>query len=414
MRLLFITQDYPDPPTMGDRLIAYNLIRVLGRRHRIALFSLSRDASACPRNGDLSRWCDTVHVEQTGGRQLEWMRYLASLPLALPNRYRELRSAVGIENVARIARTERVDLVHGIGLGVAEYMAAIPGLPKVATLIDCASLRQRQFYRASPIGLRKLHHLQNWYKVTRFERRHCPTMDTCVMVSPRDAAALRKSAKSRNVRVISNGVLLPELPSVAGRQSGLLAFSGAMDYWPNVDAACFLAEQVLPPLVRQRPEVTVAVIGRNPHIDLVRRLSRIPQVTVRGYVEDVPTEIGRAMIYVAPLRLGGGVKNKVLEAMATATPVMGTPEAFAGLRVVSGRDVVVCKSAADFVSGANRLLDDPQLREQIGGNGRAYVERHHTWEAICARYEHVYAGLMGGGKGFSGVRETEDPVCPLL
>jgi glycosyltransferase involved in cell wall biosynthesis len=189
--------------------------------------------------------------------------------------------------------------------------------------------------------------------------------------------------------VLSNGVDL-ELFRPQGPKPNTLemVFTGVMDYFPNVQGIAYFCHEVLP-LVRQAvPEATLTIVGARP-TRAVLALGRIPGVTVTGQVPDVRPHVQRAAVAVTPLLLARGIQNKILEAMAMATPVVATRAAFRGVDANEGEGVIPASEAADFAARVVELLRDPVLAAKIGSAGRRLVERRYVWDEQLARLESI-------------------------
>jgi glycosyltransferase involved in cell wall biosynthesis len=187
--------------------------------------------------------------------------------------------------------------------------------------------------------------------------------------------------------VVPNGIDLEYFRPIprAAAPSGLI-FTGAMDYLPNIDAVHHFCAAILPLVRRELPSTRFYVVGLNPPA-AVRRLGEIPGVVVTGTVPDVRPYYERAAVCVAPLRIGRGVQNKVLQAMAMGLPVVASTVAHRGLEAQPGRHLLVEDEPAAFAARVVALLRDPGAGHALGRQARAFVESNHAWDASCARLE---------------------------
>jgi len=167
-----------------------------------------------------------------------------------------------------------------------------------------------------------------------------------------------------------------------------IAFSGVMDYPPNVDAAVYFANEIFPRIRREVAAAQFHVVGKDPNAE-VRSLGRRKGVVVTGTVPDVKEYLRRVQVYVCPMRLGAGMKMKVLEAMAVSLPVVSTTRGAEGMDFVAGREFIAADEPAEFAAGVIRLLGDERLREEYGRWGRQAVERKYTWDAHARAWEEV-------------------------
>jgi sugar transferase (PEP-CTERM/EpsH1 system associated) len=223
------------------------------------------------------------------------------------------------------------------------------------------------------------------------------------LVSENEADLYRDVVPSGPVHAVSNGVDLDyfqPLTCAAGEDG--CVFVGALDYRPNVDAACWFTQAVWPAVHARHPEAILRLVGRRPSAE-VRRLAAVPGVEVVGQVPDVRPYVARSAVAVAPLRLARGLQNKVLEAMAMARPVVASPPALAGLADASGLPAVQAGQPREWVEAVCGLLGDDQRRRQLGRAGRQYVERHHSWERCLS----PLLGLLGlSASAAGGEQET--------
>jgi len=255
-----------------------------------------------------------------------------------------------------------------------------------------------------------------WKKLSRYEARVCRLADGVVAVSEADKTALQRLVPGLEVAVVPNGVDIEfyndqarfgHWDLVIGHWS--LVFTGKMDFRPNVDAVLWFCQEVLPLVRRQVPDVHFYVVGQSPH-RRVLRLADDPAVIVTDRVDDVRPYIAGACVYVVPLRIGGGTRLKVLEAMAMGKAIVSTSlgcEGFAGL--VSGRELALADTAEDFARQIIELLGDASRRERLGRAARRFVEERYDWRHIVPKLEELYetageravgnSGELGGTRG---------------
>jgi glycosyltransferase involved in cell wall biosynthesis len=193
------------------------------------------------------------------------------------------------------------------------------------------------------------------------------------------------------IRVLPNGVDLDYFSPGEHyeREPSTLVISGKMSYHANASMVRNFVDRILPYIWQVRPEVRLWVVGKEPPAEIVA-LSKDPRITVTGTVADIRPYLQKATVAVAPLTYGAGIQNKILEAMACATPVVSTPLAVSALQAREGGDIVVAQEPEHFAQAVLELLSDPYLRQQLGWNGRRYVEKHHQWSNIAVQLEGVY------------------------
>jgi glycosyltransferase involved in cell wall biosynthesis len=201
---------------------------------------------------------------------------------------------------------------------------------------------------------------------------------------------LRDVAPNAPITVIPNGVDLEAYGRFKGAPVRVdLLFTGKMDFRPNIDAALWFGRHVLPLIQKQRPQTSFAIVGQRPHprLDVLRDM---PGVTVTGYVDDVRPYLAGATVYVAPLRVGGGTRLKLLEAMVMGLAIVSTTVGAEGFPVVNGQELILADEPEQFAGEVLNLLENPARRNRLGSTGRTFAEANYGWEALTPQLEKVY------------------------
>jgi glycosyltransferase involved in cell wall biosynthesis len=204
-------------------------------------------------------------------------------------------------------------------------------------------------------------------------------------------------AQPRAITVIPNCIDLEEFapsPDLSAEQPATLVFTGTMDFRPNVDAVTWFAREVWPLIRQGKPQAQFVIVGRRPS-PAVQALKSLPGISVTGAVPDARPYIRQSAIYVVPMRMGGGVRYKVLEAMAMGKAVVSTTFGADGIPLVPDRDALLADSPADFAQAVLTLLDDPARRAVLAANGRAFVEAHFDWRKMLSRLDTVLISPNG-------------------
>jgi polysaccharide biosynthesis protein PslH len=260
---------------------------------------------------------------------------------------------------------------------------------------DVAWVMWERMARVVPFHLRPLVQIEA-RRIRRDELAACRAADVCVPVSAADLQHL-SAAMSSPVRaaVVIPGVDCEALTPVdRSPSSSNLVFVGSMSYVPNVDAAEFFVRDVLPRIAREVSEVTLTIVGARP-APAVRRLAADPRVQVTGLVDDVRPFYAAAAAAVVPLRIAGGVRMKILEAMALGSPLVSTSIGAEGLGLQDGRELLIADTPQQFADAVIRLLRDARLRDTLARQARETAVRRFSWESVARTLEGVYDSIVG-------------------
>ncbi len=401
--LLFLAHRIPFPPDKGDKIRSYHLVAHLARRYRIHLGAFVDDPRDWKHAETLAGLCAEVHLVpiSPGWARVRSLRGLAAgTPLTLPY-YRDRRMSRWVERVVDGIRPTRV---VAFSSAMAQYLApeAVPGARRLLDMVDVDSAKWSQYGRMRK-GLRAWVYRREGRRLQEFERRAAAGFHIVTLVSGTEAELFTERAPEAGPRVrgIPNGVDTSFFhpgrgyPCPYPEGGPVLVFTGAMDYWANVDAVTWWVREAWPRLRRKWPEARFWIVGARP-TDEVRRLGEVPGVNVTGGVPDMRPFLAHATLAVAPLRVARGIQNKVLEAMAMARPVVATGAALDGLDGLgtyplrADTPAGLAAKGEEVLSGAHAGMG-PALRDWVG--------RNHGWDAHLDRFTEL---LEGAG-------ETADP-----
>ena len=387
MKILLLCDRFPYPLTNGQNLRIYHLVRQLGRRHAFDLLCYGdgdAPAEIRPLFARIEVFPRPPGVASTGvARWLDAFRVDSFIPASEPVR-RHLGEAC-------IARDYDVIWVSGWDM-IVNLPQRFP-VPVLADAVDDGVLEHWRRMRRTE-GLFEKARALKWVAMNaRFERRYFGAAQAALFVSELDASVFRRISPRTPTHVVHNGVDCEYFRPLATERRPLnLVFEGNMGFAPNVDAARYFVREVMPALRRARA-VTLTLVGNNPAPE-VRALA-CEDVEVTGFVDDVRPYIDRAAMFVCPMRIGAGIKNKILQAWAMGKAVVATRQAVGGLAYRDGQNILIADGTAALADGILRLLDDPDLSERIGAEGRRTVLASYTWDKKAAELEKVLIGTAG-------------------
>ncbi len=396
MDVLLISRCPPFPLYHGDRLIPYHLARELSaRRHAIdllAFYDNPADLAEIPRYEQHFR---SVTLIREPRRSLfsYWLR--ARLPnLRFPRQAEGSWSAEMWRAIEAKLAQRAYDVVHLFGgVQVYEYHHLVASLPNLIVPYESYSLWLERAVQEAASPLERAVARARHGMARRYERFMFDRYDRVVLLTDRDAEALKALNPATPTVTIPNGVDVDVFtPSGYEPDEPVLLFTGNYDYLPNLDAALRLARDIFPRVKQVVPEARLYLVGGNPP-DALRAFAS-DDIAIPGRVPDLRPYFECSLIYVSPLRLGAGIKNKVLETLAMQTPLVATPLSCDGIPVEPGKHVLLANTDDEFVAQILTLMRTPRLRESLARNGRQLVEDHFTWQRVADLYEELYLRII--------------------
>jgi sugar transferase (PEP-CTERM/EpsH1 system associated) len=391
VNILYLAHRIPYPPNKGEKIRTFYQIQQLARRHPIHLCSFVDDPKDLPGASKLREHCASVEVVYRGQARtflLAAAAFLKRSPLSVSLFYRKALA----EKVVQKAATERFDCIIVSSSSMAQYARLVPNVPKILDFIDMDSEKWGLYskHRMSPLSL--IYRLEA-ARLAKYEEEMAHVFDYSIVISEEERRVFQKRVRDRAVAVISNGVDLECFSprgNVATKSSqSIIVFTGAMDYFPNVDAVQYFCHEIFPSVRRELSGARFYIVGRNPTRQ-VRELGKQTNVIVTGTVPDVRPYLAQAAVAVAPFRLARGLQNKVLESMAMGVPVIGTSQAFKGIAATAQDGIRIADDARSFANCVTTVLQaDAASRRQAAQQARDYVERHHRWEDQGVKLERL-------------------------
>lgn len=392
--LLFLVHRMPFPPNKGDKIRSYHLLRHLAERHDVHLGTFADAADDMAYVPEVARFTVSRHVEPLDSRsaRLRSVRgFLTGEALTLPY----YRSSALQQWVRRTVTGHGIRKAVVFSGAMAQYVRGL-GLHVVLDFVDVDSAKWSQYaeHRSWPSSLV---YRREGARLLSFERSAATGSAASVFVTRAEADLFEQLApecKGR-VHVIEMGVDTQYFSPEAGRASPFLdgeapiVFTGAMDYWPNIDGAVWFAHEVMPKVREGRPDARFYVVGMRPTA-AVNRLAEDAGAVVTGKVDDVRPYLQHAAVVVAPLRVARGIQSKVLEAMAMARPVVTTSTAGRSIRGIAGREFETASQAGEFAQKVLALMG-PDIGSPMGERARQQVIAEYNWQRNLAAYDTLLA-----------------------
>lgn len=387
------------PLNTGGRLRSFNIIRELSYRHQLTVittYSPGEDAAALavqlPRVRRVTALPYTPAKRGSARFILALMQsWLTSLPVDLHKNH-----------ISELERQVKALLSSGeFDLCVADFLFAVPNIPPttVTPLLFFAHNVEYQIWRRLCHRERRLLRRAllaiEWRKMRAYERRACRRAGLCVAVSEDDRRLLGRDSPGCRIRDIPTGVDLDYFHAAADVDENPLevVFTGSMDWHPNEDAVRYFIDSILPLIREKIPQLAVTIVGRNPSAGLLEAAAAAG-IRLSGTVDDVRPFIDRAAVFIVPLRVGGGTRLKIYEALAMAKAVVSTRVGAEGLPLTDGDHLLIADEPRRFADAVLSLLDDPARRRQLGTSGRKLMEEQYSWQRVARHFENHCRELL--------------------
>jgi polysaccharide biosynthesis protein PslH len=399
MRILTISSTFPYPPTKGGtHNRTFNLIKPIAQNHRVTLIT-QRPEDVKDEEIEALR----SHVAElvvfppptavNSGKIAKIKRFVRFLQQGTPSNVLFLYSTAIQEWIDRAVADDRFDAItceHSVN----EVYIRPQWREKIKTAIDVHS----SVYRTCKNQLETNTSDRPWRDrlylplLEKYESRSLKKFSHVIVTTDEDELQMRQFDPQARVTLVPNGVDLDSFPYRPKDPNGHhLVFVGGLDYFVNIDAACFFSLEILPKLQEKYPDTTLTLVGSKPSPE-VQALTQRKGITVTGRVPSVAEYIHQGTVFVAPLRTGFGMKIKTLEAMAAGAPVVGSDRGLEGLAADLPQQppkALRANTVDEYVAAISRLFDDPQLRQELSGNARAWIEAEYTWQRAASIYEKV-------------------------
>ena len=394
--LLYLVHRIPYPPNKGDKVRSYHILKHLAARHRVFLGTFADDPDDLQHVARLRELCAELRVIELSPR-LARLRSVSGFAANEPLSVAYYRNAELARWVDTTLANEAIDACIVFSSAMAQYVAGADA-PRTVLIdfVDVDSAKWAQYANSRWWPLSWVYRREG-SRLLAFERAAADRATRAFFVTDAEADLFRRLAPGcvGRIETIGNGVDTEQyapsqaLPSPFAAGSLPVVFTGAMDYWPNVDGVRWFAEEVLPRVLDALPNAHFTIVGMRPTA-AVKALASA-RVTVTGTVPDVRPYLQHAAVVVAPLRVARGIQNKILEAMAMARPVVATDACGAGIDAVNGRHFVTAHDAATMADAVVSLLRDGEAARMMGNAARARIVARYTWAAQLRLLEEALA-----------------------
>ncbi|MCK4353414.1 glycosyltransferase [candidate division WOR-3 bacterium] len=402
MKILFLPKQIPHSKVIGGPIIIYNRIKELSKRHEVSLLSFLREDSEKQWLSTVTKYCKEAEFLPLP----HWYGRIAICPYSLfqfffsptPPYFLTTYTQEMENKVAKMTRKYKYDVIIAEYSVMGQYLYKNKRLPNVRKVISC-----HECYFTARYNTFK----QNWYKkegltalthlkrLKHYEFNMYRSADKVLTLTPQDKATLLSFAPDLNISVVPHGVDVTYFtPSDHSSLEPSVMFLGNYPHLPNRDAVLYFYNDILPLIRKEFTELKFYIVGRNPQSEINDLVKRDSGIIVTGTVSDVREYFKKTKIFICPIRLGGGFRGKILEAMASGVPVVSTSLGAYGIPAKDGENILIADSKIDFANKVIKLLQDKELYKRIAKNGRKLVEQEFSWAKGAEKLEKVLLSIF--------------------
>lgn len=400
LKVLVLDEEIPYPPNAGKRIRTWNLLRRLAERHSIRLLCYgcpSDPAAAAVRKAGIS-----LCLVEPQATLPAWRLYLSlffNLFSLYPFSVAKHHSSRFQEKLDSLLENESWDLIQCEWTPYARYVARSGHVPVLVVTHNVESQIWARRARHTRNSIAKFFFQMQEWKMRRFERRALLQASAVTAVTTVDAQTVRGWGVQA-ISLVPNGVDLEAYsPASFDERENEILILGSLDWYPNVDGLHYFIKDVFPLLRARRPKATLRIVGRRPSETLKKKFQEIAGIDFVGEVEDVRSHLDRATVVAVPLRIGGGSRIKILEALAAGKAVVSTSIGAEGLDVISGKHLLIADSPSEFAARIEELLASKEARRRLSKQARMLVNQRYGWERVASQLEFAWHELSNNRKG---------------
>jgi sugar transferase (PEP-CTERM/EpsH1 system associated) len=399
LKILWIKTELLHPVDKGGKIRTYEMLKQLKRDHQVTYLSLD-DGTASPAENKEAREkaSEYCHKLVTIPHQMRekfsagfYVELVENLFSRLPYAVKKYESAAMRQEILRLVAEDKPDVV------VCDFLTPSINVPEnlgCATVLfqhNVEAMIWQRHYETQTNPLKRLYLYGQWLKTRTLEKAECHRYDHVIAVSREDAEMMQRDYGVKSVTDVPTGVntefFRPQ--TNAEPEPASLVFTGSMDWLPNVDAINWFCDEVLPLIRAKVPNVKLTVVGRKPGRELLELSERDSSVVVTGRVDDVRPYIENAAAYIVPIRIGGGTRLKIYEALAMEKPMVSTTVGAEGLPLRDGEELLIADTPAEFADAVVRVLADQAFASELGQRAATTVRERFGWERVAAVFAEI-------------------------
>ena len=408
MNILFLSQIVPYPPHGGVLQRGYNIIREIHRYNKVHLLAfihpdvLKTEREVEDAKIELGKFCESVEFFPLWVKESRLNKYIGlsvGFVSSLPFSVHAHRSRSFQPKIVQLLEKEKIDLIHYDTISLAQFIYDGEKIPRILTHHNIESKLMERRAKVEKNPLVKTYLSLQAQRLRNYERNESPKFAVNIVMSDTDGTELKKIAGHITLAVVPNGVDTDYFFPSQGSETLSLVYTGGMNMFANKDAVLYFLNEIWLLIKAEEPSAEFYAVGQDPPPELIKIAGNDPQVIVPGYVDDIRPFVAKASVYVVPLRVGGGTRLKILDAMAMGKAIVSTSIGCEGLKVSNGENILIADTPSTFAENTLELLRNKRKRGDLGAAARRLVESKYGWETIGRTLQQVYEKAVNGKSG---------------
>jgi glycosyltransferase involved in cell wall biosynthesis len=397
MKILIACKEFPHSRVIGGPILIFNRLKHLAKNHVVSLTAFSKpgDEIHIP---SVQPYCHDLKLVPLPPKRSLSKTTIDFFTSPIPHYFLRVHGSKEMaQTIADMVKKDNYDFVIAEYSVMGQFIHKNPALPptrKIMSVHECYYLARLKSFQHHKLGLEKLKEAINLKGLKKYEFDMYRKADKVLALTPQGKDELLAICPDLDISVVPHGVDVDTFSfSPQAEEENSLVFLGNYLHYPNVDAVLYFHEEIWPSLKKALPELKFYVVGQSPPPEITR-LGSDESIVVTGTVDDVTPYLRRGQIFICPVRLGGGFRGKILEAMALGRPVVSTRLGAEGIPASDGENIILADGPNDFIKGIAGLIGNADLYHRIQNNARKLMEEHYAWDKGVALLEAVLEDMM--------------------
>ncbi|MEW8027521.1 MAG: glycosyltransferase family 4 protein [Candidatus Thiodiazotropha sp.] len=403
MKILFLSQIIPYPPHGGVLQRGYNIIREIGKDNDVYLLAFHHPDTIASKSlldesmAELKKLCAEVHYFKLWPKQSKFHKLIAffiGIFYPLPFSVLAHKSNSFREKIHDIIGKYDIDVVHIDTVGLSQYKKYVKDIPCIVTHHNIESSLMARRSKVESNWFTRYYVAKQSQRLRKYETEESAKYPVNVMMSTNDADELKEMSPSVGTFIVPNGVDINYFENLQQQEERAIIYTGGMNMFANKDAVMYLISDIWPMVKAKIPDIKFYIIGQDPPKDLIHIASEDTGIKVLGYVDDIRPHVSKSAIYVVPLRVGGGTRLKVLDALAQGKAIVSTSIGSEGIEVSDRINIFLEDTSEGFASSIIELIKDETRRKELGRQARKLAEDKYAWPSIAEELIEAYKSVI--------------------